>query len=61
MYLISLTFLEVKPEVEVEKEDTTNIEESAGRKKRGFPNRKGKLEPKYDYDAEYAFREKEIK
>jgi len=53
--------VEVKPEVEVEKEDATNIEESAGRKKRGFPNRKGKLEPKYDYDAEYAFREKENK
>ena len=53
--------VEVKPEVEVEKEDTTDIEEGYSRKKRGFPNRKGKLEPKYDYDAEYAFREKEIK
>jgi hypothetical protein len=53
--------VEVKPEVEVEKEDTADIEERAGRKKRGFPNRKGKLEPKYDYDAEYAFREKENK
>jgi hypothetical protein len=53
--------VEVKPEVEVEKEDTADIEEIAGRKKRGFPNRKGKLEPKYDYDAEYAFREKENK
>ena len=30
-------------------------------KKRGFPNRKGnaeKLEPKYDYDAEFAFKQK---
>ena len=52
---------EPKIEVEVEKEDTADIEESVGRKKRGFPNRKGKLEPKYDYDAEYAFREKENK
>jgi hypothetical protein len=53
--------VEVKPEVEVEKEDITNIEEGYRHKKRGFPNRKGKLEPKYDYDAEYAFREKENK
>jgi hypothetical protein len=46
--------------VEVDKENIADIEEG-GRKKRGFPNRKGKLEPKYDYDAEYAFREKENK
>jgi hypothetical protein len=45
--------------VEVDVENITNIEEGYGRKKRGFPSRKGKLEPKYDYDAEYAFREKE--
>jgi len=45
--------------VEVDKENIADIEEGYGRKKRGFPNRKGKLEPKYDYDAEYAFREKE--
>jgi len=47
--------------VEVDKENIADIEEGYSRKKRGFPNRKGKLEPKYDYDAEYAFREKEIK
>jgi hypothetical protein len=47
--------------VEVDVENITNIEEGYGRKKRGFPSRKGKLEPKYDYDAEYAFREKENK
>jgi hypothetical protein len=47
--------------VEVNIENIADIEEGYGRKKRGFPNRKGKLEPKYDYDAEYAFREKEIK
>ena len=30
--------------------------------KRGFPNRKSKeLTPKYDYDDEFAFREKEKK
>jgi hypothetical protein len=45
--------------VEVDKENIADIEEGYDRKKRGFPNRKGKLEPKYDYDAEYAFREKE--
>ena len=45
--------------VEVNIENIADIEEGYGRKKRGFPNRKGKLEPKYDYDAEYAFREKE--
>ena len=50
---------DIKLEVEVEKEEITNTEDGTGRKKRGFPNRKGKLEPKYDYDAEYAFREKE--
>ena len=55
---------EIKPTgvaetVEVDVENITNIEEGYDRKKRGFPNRKGKLEPKYDYDAEYAFREKE--
>ena len=44
--------------VEVDKENIADIEEGYDRKKRGFPNRKGKLEPKYDYDAEYAFREK---
>jgi len=57
---------EIKPTgvaetVEVDVENITNIEEGYGRKKRGFPSRKGKLEPKYDYDAEYAFREKENK
>jgi len=55
---------EIKPTgvtetVEVDVENIADIEEGYGRKKRGFPNRKGKLEPKYDYDAEYAFREKE--
>jgi hypothetical protein len=45
--------------VEVDKENIAEIQEGYDRKKRGFPNRKGKLEPKYDYDAEYAFREKE--
>ena len=57
---------EIKPTgvaetVEVDVENITNIGEGYSRKKRGFPNRKGKLEPKYDYDAEYAFREKENK
>ena len=57
---------EIKPTgvaetVEVDVENITNIEEGYDRKKRGFPNRQGKLEPKYDYDAEYAFREKENK
>ena len=47
--------------VEVDIKNIADIEEVYGRKKRGFPNRKGKLEPKYDYDAEYAFREKENK
>ena len=47
--------------VEVDIKNIADIEEGYSRKKRGFPNRKGKLEPKYDYDAEYAFREKEIK
>ena len=47
--------------VEVDIKNIADIEEGYGRKKRGFPNRKGKLEPKYDYDAEYAFREKENK
>jgi hypothetical protein len=47
--------------VEVNIENIADIEEGYSRKKRGFPNRKGKLEPKYDYDAEYAFREKENK
>jgi hypothetical protein len=47
--------------IKVDKENIADIEESSGRKKRGFPIRKGKLEPKYDYDAEYAFREKENK
>lgn len=51
--------VDMKSEVEVGEQDITDIEEGYGRKKRGFPNRKGKLEPKYDYDAEYAFREKE--
>jgi len=51
--------VDMKSEVEVGEKDITDIEEGYGRKKRGFPNRKGKLEPKYDYDAEYAFREKE--
>ena len=53
--------VDMKSEVEVGEQDITDIEEGYGRKKRGFPNRKGKLEPKYDYDAEYAFREKENK
>jgi len=47
--------------VEVDIKNIADIEEGYSRKKRGFPNRKGKLEPKYDYDAEYAFREKENK
>ena len=55
---------EIKPTgitetVEVDVKNIADIEEGYDRKKRGFPNRKGKLEPKYDYDAEYAFREKE--
>ena len=47
--------------VEIEKENITSIEESVVQdtpKKRGFPNRKSKLETKYDYEAELAFREK---
>lgn len=62
--------------IEVEKENITSIEEEAilidgasgesippiGKQgKRGFPNRKSKIETKYDYDAELAFREKESK
>jgi hypothetical protein len=50
---------DVTETVKVDIENIADIEEGDGRKKRGFPNRKGKLEPKYDYDAEYAFREKE--
>lgn len=47
--------------VEIEKENITSIEESVvpdTPKKRGFPNRKSKIETKYDYEAELAFREK---
>lgn len=50
-----------KDRIEVEKENIASIEEVpvTQPKKRGFPNRKSnKLEPKYDYDAELAFREK---
>jgi len=51
--------------VEVEKENIATVEENveldSQKKKRGFPNRKNKLETKYDYDAELAFREKESK
>ena len=47
--------------IKVDKENIADIEESFGRKKKGFSITKGKLEPKYDYDAEYAFREKENK
>ena len=47
--------------VEIEKENIVTVEENVAQdtsKKRGFPNRKSKLEPKYDYEAELAFREK---
>ena len=50
--------------VEIEKENITSIDENVvdnTPKKRGFPNRKSKMEPKYDYEAELAFREKENK
>ena len=62
--------------IEVEKENIASIEEEPilidgtsgesippiGKQgKRGFPNRKSKIETKYDYDAELAFREKESK
>ena len=50
--------------VEIEKENITTVEENVvphPPKKRGFPNRKSKIETKYDYDAELAFREKENK
>jgi hypothetical protein len=50
--------------VEIEKENITSIDENVvdnTPKKRGFPNRKSKIEPKYDYEAELAFREKENK
>jgi len=56
---------EIKEETVPEEEDIIIDETSGetipplGRGKRGFPNRKSnKLEPKYDYDAEYAFKEK---
>ena len=56
---------EIKEEPVPEEEDIIIDETSGetipplGRGKRGFPNRKSnKLEPKYDYDAEYAFKEK---
>ena len=60
----------IQPEekVEINKENITAIQEihedvktETSKKKRGFPNRKSKLETKYDYDAELAFREKENK
>jgi hypothetical protein len=48
--------------VEVEKENIATVEENVEREplaKRGFPNRKSnKLQTKYDYEAELAFREK---
>lgn len=50
--------------VEIKKENITTVEENVVQgtpKKRGFPNRKSKIETKYDYDAELAFREKENK
>jgi hypothetical protein len=53
--------------IEIKKENIAAIQEGLDEakpqiRKRGFPNRKSKeLEPKYDYDAEYAFREKENK
>ena len=46
---------------EIEKENIASIEENVVQdtpKKRGFPNRKSKIETKYDYEAELAFREK---
>ena len=54
-----------KDRIEVEKENIAAMQEDMAPKpqktKRGFPNRKSKLEPKYDYEAELAFREKENK
>lgn len=51
-----------KDRIEIEKENITTIQEDTKpNKKRGFPNRKSKIETKYDYDAELAFREKENK
>jgi len=50
--------------VEIEKENIATVEEnmvSNPPKKRGFPNRRSKIETKYDYNAELAFREKESK
>jgi hypothetical protein len=48
--------------IEIEKENITIIQEDPKpNKKRGFPNRKSKIETTYDYDAELAFREKENK
>jgi hypothetical protein len=51
--------------VEIAKENIATVEENVAPQiqkiKRGFPNRKSKIETKYDYDAELAFREKESK
>lgn len=49
--------------IEIKKENIATVEENVEReahfgRKRGFPNRKSKLETKYDYEAELAFREK---
>lgn len=57
----------IQPEekIQIDKENITSIQEDVQteppKKRRGFPNRKTKVETKYDYDAELAFREKESK
>lgn len=54
----------IQPEekVQIDKENITAIQEDVEaetpKKRRGFPNRKSKIETKYDYEAELAFREK---
>jgi hypothetical protein len=45
--------------VEVDKENLVKMEEQEEpAEKRGFPNRKNNLEPKYDYEEELSFKEK---
>lgn len=57
--------IQTEEKIQVDKENITAIQEihedvepETPKKKRGFPNRKNKLETKYDYEAELAFREK---
>ena len=57
--------IQTEEKIQVDKENITAIQEihedvkpETAKKKRGFPNRKNKLETKYDYEAELAFREK---